>query len=246
MLRRWPPAFPVLIVPGWDNGAMGSTGGVMVLSGAVLILIELARSVPAWLRVRRTGSADGVSAMSVGILAGTGPGWIAVAVMADSPAAAIATVVWLVFHLMLWHAVSGAAPRTARPIAVAAVLSLVMTGLVALVGYVFGHLQEALGVAIAFASAAYSIPALFSGMTSVTTAGLSIISLSVNSMEGAIYLIAGAGYGGISPAGHIVLGYIFFGGIALLSNVPRLVRTSIRRLAGKDLPRNDRLRTKAP
>src|SRR5690349_19799678 len=134
---------------------MGHEGVAMVLSGAVLILIELARSVPAWLRVRRTKSADGLSALSVGVLAGTGPGWIAVAVTAHSPAAAIATVLWLSFHLMLWREVARVAPSSARTIAWSSALSFVGTAVVAAIGYAVGHLQGALGVTVAVASGAY-------------------------------------------------------------------------------------------
>jgi hypothetical protein len=213
---------------------MENATSAMLITGAALILIELARSVPAWLRVRRTGSSDGVSPTSVAVLAGTSIGWIAVAVLADSVAAAVATTVWLCFHLLLWREIARVTPSVALVIARWAAASFIATLIVAIIGMVTGHLAEALGLAIAAASAAYSIPALFAGITSKTTSGLSMVSLLVNSVEGAIYLTGGLGLGGISPAGHFVLGYIFFGATALLSNGPRLMRTVYRRMLGKD------------
>lgn len=207
---------------------------LMLLSGAALVAIEVARSVPAWLRVKRTRSGDGISPVSMGVLAGTGPGWIAVAVLAKSPAAVIATVTWLVFHVLLWRDVSRAEPSMRRTTSVTALLSLVATGLVAVAGQVAGHLESALGLASVAASAAYSLPALYRGMKSPTTNGLSLVSLTVNSIEGAIYFVAGVGLGGITRYGDSVLAYAFFGGLALVSNLPRLVRAGVRRATDRE------------
>jgi len=104
----------------------------------------------------------------------------------------------------------------------------------AAIGIALGDVATALAIAIGIASAAYSIPALVRGMLSKSTAGLSLISLSTNALEGAIYFIAGLGLGGIAPHGTMITAYVLFGGLALCSNVPRLIRTSSRRLAGKD------------
>lgn len=206
----------------------------MLTAGVVLIAIELIRSVPAWRRVRTTRRCDGVSPISVGVLAGTSVAWIAVAVLADSPAAAIATGVWTIFHFLLLREVVRVKPATTRPIAISTVLSLAAMIVVAVIGIAAGSLVTALGIAIGIAAAGYSVPALVAGMTSKSTAGLSLIALSTNSLEGAIYFVGGIGLGGIAPSGTHVIGYTFFGAVALLSNVPRLVRTLIRRATGKD------------
>jgi hypothetical protein len=206
----------------------------MLLTGGALVGIELARSVPAWLRVRRTRRSDGISPVSVGVLAGTSPGWIAVAVIVDSPAAAIATALWLIFHLMLLREVARISPSTVRAIAYTASLSAVGVAAAAIVGLAVGDVARALGISIGFAAAAYSIPALVRGMRSESTAGLSLVSLSTNALEGAIYFVAGLGLGGIAPRGEFITAYLLFGGLALSSNLPRLARTSARRLAGKE------------
>jgi uncharacterized protein with PQ loop repeat len=206
----------------------------MLLAGLALTAIELGRSVPAWLRVREAKSGDGISPVSIGVLAGTGAAWIAVAVLADSVAAAVATVVWLVFHIMLWREVTRFEPSMNRTIACTASVSLVATGFVAFIGHLTGHLNAALGAEIVAATVSYSVPALFRGMRSRTTAGLSLISLLVNSIEGAIYLVAGVGLGGITPPGKTVPTYALFGGIALASNIPRLIRSGYRRVSGRD------------
>lgn len=205
-----------------------------LLAGLALIAIELARSVPAWLRVREAKSGDGISAVSVGVLAGTGAAWIAVAVLADSVAAAVATGVWLVFHVALWRELVRFEPTMTWTIGCTASASLAATGLVALVGHLAGHLGAALGAEIVAATVLYSVPALIRGMRSRTTDGLSLVSLLVNSIEGTIYLIAGAGLGGITPAGKTVPSYALFGCLSLASNVPRLVRSGYRRVSGRD------------
>lgn len=207
---------------------------VALLSGTVLVLIEVARSVPAWLRVKRTRSGHGISPVSMGVLAGTGPGWIAVAVLAQSVAAAVAGVVWLVFHVLLWREVAKAEQAMKKTIAVVTPLSFAAVGLVTIIGLNAGHMESALGSALVIASACYCLPALYRGMKSSTTTGLSLVSLAVNSVEGAIYFVGGVGMGGITPSGHPVLAYILFGGLALVSNLPRLARAGVRRATNRD------------
>jgi hypothetical protein len=212
----------------------------MLLTGGALIAIELTRSVPAWLRVRRTKRTDGISPVSVGVLAGTSPGWIAVAVIADSPAAALATTLWLAFHLLLLMEIIRVNAAMFRTIVCMTFASALGIGAATLIGLAVGDIPRLLGVAIGCASAAYSVPALVHGMRSKSTAGLSLISLSTNALEGAIYFVAGLGLGGIAPQGAYITAYLFFGGLALLSNLPRLGRTSLRRLTGRDaLDTND-------
>ncbi|WP_324785182.1 hypothetical protein [Streptomyces sp. H51] len=95
-------------------------------------------------------------------------------------------------------------------------------------------MESALGLLIVAASAFYSIPALYRGMKSPTTTGLSVVSLTVNSVEGLIYFIAGICLKGITKYGDPVLAYAFFGGLAVLSNLPRLVRAALRRVLRHD------------
>lgn len=92
----------------------------------------------------------------------------------------------------------------------------------------------ALGLAVIVASAFYSLPALYRGMRSTTATGLSLMSLTVNSVEGGIYFVAGIGLGRITRYGDPVLAYAFFGGLALISNIPRLIRAGYRRVVDQD------------
>lgn len=205
-----------------------------LVTGGLLVAIELARSVPAWLRVRRARSAAGVSAISIGVLAGTSLGWVAVAILTHAIAAAVATVLWLIFHMLLLKEVVALDRGVGKRITVTASISLGCVAIATAIGLAVGDVTTALGIAIGAASAAYSLPALVTGLRSRSTAGLSIASLSTNAVEGAIYLVAGLGWGGIAPPGRYIVAYLLFGGLALTSNVPRLVRTMVRRLSGKD------------
>jgi hypothetical protein len=103
-----------------------------------------------------------------------------------------------------------------------------------LVGLFLGTALDTLGIFIAVSTLAYSLPALWEGMRSTSTAGLSLLALAVNTVEAAIYFVGGIGGGGIVPAGQVVPGYIFFGAIAALSNFPRLLRVALRRVRKLD------------
>lgn len=201
----------------------------MFTAGLILVLIEILRSYPAWMQVRRNGSADGISVLSTGVLAGTGPGWIALAVLSSSPAAAIATCVWMIFHILLCWEIAKARPDLVRRILFFTGISLLVLLVTAATGWSLNNLAESLGVFIAVSTAAFSLPALWAGMKSQSTAGLSILALTVNSVEALIYFIGGVGGGGIVPAGQVVYGYVFFGVIAVACNIPRLIRVIIRR-----------------
>lgn len=201
-----------------------------VLSAALLLTIELLRSVPAWWRVRTQHSAAGLSPVSLGVLAGTGAGWLTVALLVHSLPALLATALWLVFHLLLCAVTVRAARATVRPLLLSAALSLLATALSALLGAALGSVTDALGLLLAGATVAYSLPALLAGLRSETTAGLSVLALSANSVEGGLYLIAGVGFGGIAPAGTATLAYRLFGTLALCTNAPRLARVGTRRL----------------
>lgn len=216
-----------------------NTIALMLATGFVLVFIEVLRSFPAWMRVRKTRSAEGISALSTGILAGTGPGWVALAVIESSPAAAVATCVWLVFHILLCREITTVRPDLARRIILFTGISFSALVVTALIGASFGVLGEAVGVFIATATAAFSLPALWAGMRSVSTSGLSALALSVNTAEALIYFVGGLGCGGIVAAGNIVPGYILFGAIAMLCNIPRLIRVIVRRAKKLDCVDNE-------
>lgn len=201
-----------------------------------LTAVELGRSVPAWLRVRRLRTVAGISPIATGVLAGSATGWIAVAVLTASWPALVATIVWLVFHLLLcWEL-----REVNRPVYIqvlrAALITQAAVIIVGVVGVLVGYPSEVLGAAIGAATVAHSLPALITGMTSVSTAGLSVSALLVNSLEGAAYTVGGLGWGGVAPAGEVVLGYILSGGALLIANVPRLARVTYRRVRQLDTP----------
>lgn len=205
-----------------------------LVTGVGLVAIELARSVPAWLRVRRHRDLGGVSPVSTGVLAGSATGWMAVAVLTSSWPALVAMCVWSVFHLLLCRETGRVDRPTGRRVLTAAVWTQLAVVVVGVVGGVAGRPAAALGLAIGATTVAYSLPALVAGMTSASTAGLSLPAITVNALEGAVYAAAGLGLGGVSPAGQPVLGYLIAGGAALLANVPRLVRVALRRVRGLD------------
>jgi hypothetical protein len=205
-------------------------------TGVGLVAVELGRSVPAWLRVRRSATAAGVSPTSVGVLAGSGTGWMAVAVLTSSWPALVAAVVWLAFHLLLCRELGRVHRPTYRRVVSVALWTQAAVVVVGAAGLVVGRPAEVLGLAIGAATIAYSLPALVTGMTSPSTRGLSLSALVVNSLEGAVYTAGGLGLGGVAPAGTAVLGYLLSGGAALLANIPRVLRVSLRRLRGLDGP----------
>lgn len=208
-----------------------------LVAGVGLVAIELGRSVPAWLRVRRNRTVAGVSPASIGVLAGSATGWMAVAVLTSSWPALVATVVWLVFHLLLCRELGRVHQPTYRRVLVVGLWTQAVVVVVSAAGMLIGRPADVLGVAIGAATIAYSLPALVTGMTSASTIGLSVSALVVNSLEGAVYATGGLGLGGVAPRGEVVLGYVLFGAAALLANVPLLLRVSLRRLRGLDQPR---------
>jgi hypothetical protein len=222
-----------------DHGGGGAVQAALWLglaTGVGLVGIELARSVPAWLRVRRRRDLGGVSPVSTGVLAGSATGWMAVAVLTSSWPALVAISVWLVFHLLLCREIGRVDRPAARRVVASAGWTQLAVVVVGAIGTVLGRPAEALGVAIGATTVAYSLPALVAGLTSASTAGLSLPAITVNALEGAVYAAAGLGLGGVSPPGQPVLGYVIAGGAALLANVPRLVRVAIRRIRGLDRP----------
>ncbi|WP_062302193.1 hypothetical protein [Demequina subtropica] len=199
--------------------------GLALAAGAGLIAVEVARSVPAWLRVRRSRRVDGLSAVSLGVLLGSIPAWLAVAVLAQAWGVLVATVVWAVFHVRLCREAVrlDASFRVTMPRAAGATLAGL--ALIGVVGESVGALRMSVGLALVAVSAAYSIPALWSGMRAKDVAGISITATAVSAVEGVIYLVVGMGWTGTV----VVPSYLAFGALAVLSNVPRCWRAVARR-----------------
>lgn len=205
-----------------------------ILTGLGLIAIELARSVPAIFQVRKTKSSEGLSPSSLGVLAGTGLGWITLAVIVNSPWVLAANVLWIVLHIILCIEVARIDPGKRKRIFNA--------GLVTAVGILFLTFRleqlmpfaDALGLLLAIAMVVYAIPATFAGLTSESTRGLSAISLSVNGIEGVIYLCSGMGWIALSDSKGPVWGFVLFGVVSIVSNGLRLSRVAYRRARGLD------------
>ncbi len=69
-------------------------------------------------------------------------------------------------------------------------------------------------------TAAYSLPALWSGMRAADVAGISVAATAVSAFEGVIYVVVGLGWTGTV----VVPSYLAFGALAVASNAPRCWR----------------------
>jgi hypothetical protein len=205
-----------------------------LIAGLSLIAVELVRSVPAVLRVHQTRSVDGLSDVSLGVLLGTAPGWIALGYLAEAPWIAIACAIWGALHAILcWQAASFRPLGRRRLVgSAAATCSVIAVG--TWLGAAIGGCAAVLGMLVAASSLVHGIPSLVVGMTSATTSGLSRLSLAVNSTEGTLYLLSGLGFGWLAPEGQFVLGFAAFGALSIAYNGPRLLRTVYRRSKGLD------------
>lgn len=208
--------------------------GPAFLAGLLLIAIELVRSVPAYLRVKNTGSSDGVSAASLGVLAGTGIAWIVLAVAVNAWWILAANVIWLTIHLMLCWEVCRIDVIKRKKFISSTVTSVIVFATAVLVAAMFIPLHDSLSIMLGLSALFYAVPAVYEGMKSKTTRGLSIIALSVNAVEGLVYLLAGFSIVHLASTGSPVLGFIFFGVIAVLSNGARLTRVTYRRIRKLD------------
>lgn len=205
-----------------------------ILAGLGLLAIEVIRSVPAILQIRKTQSSDGISPSSLGVLAGTGLGWIVLAILVGSPWVLLANVLWIVLHVILCLEVSRIDPQKRRGIISSSLLSAGIFAAATFVTQLLIPLQEALGLLLAAAMIFYAVPATYAGLTSVSTRGLSLLSLSVNAIEGIIYLCSGFGWLHMNSHEGIVWGFVLFGGISILSNGLRFCRVAYRRTLGLD------------
>lgn len=205
------------------------------LAGPVLIAVELIRSVPALRRVQRTGTSDGVSGLSLGVLAGTGLGWLALAVMVQSWWVLAANILWIVIHAFLCQAVAKTEAGKRSEIALAGIGSAAALALATIGARFFLPVEDALGLMLGVSTLFYAIPAAYEGLASATTRGLSMLSLAVNTVEGTIYFLAGIAVLKIAEAGDPVFGFAFFGVVSVASNGVRFVRVAYRRAKGLDL-----------
>lgn len=204
------------------------------LAGLALIAVELIRSVPALLRVQRTGASDGVSGTSLGVLAGTGLGWLALAVLVQSWWVLAANVLWIVIHAFLCREVGRTDARKRHDIALAGIGSAVVLALATIATAFFMPVHDALGLMLGVSTLFYAIPAAYEGLASASTRGLSLLALGVNTVEGSIYFLAGIAVLRIAEAGDPVFGFAFFGVVSIASNGLRFVRVAYRRIKRLD------------
>lgn len=205
-----------------------------ILAGIGLLAIEVARSVPAIIQVRKTKSSDGVSPSSLGVLAGTGLGWIVLAALVGSPWVLLANILWIVLHVLLCREVFCINPDKRKGIINSSVLSAVVFSSATFLTQLLIPLQDALGLLLAGAMIFYAVPATYAGLTSTSTRGLSLLSLTVNAIEGGVYLCAGFGWLNMHSHDGNVWGFILFGIISILSNGLRFARVAYRRSRGRD------------
>lgn len=205
-----------------------------ILAGLLLIMIELIRSIPAYLRVKNTGSSDGVSAASLGVLAGTGVAWVVLAILVSAWWILAANVLWLTIHLMLCWEVCRIDRIKRKKFTSSTLTSVIVFAIAVLVAAFFVPVKESLSIMLGLSALFYAVPAVYEGMISKTTRGLSMIALSVNAIEGLVYLLAGFSIVNLASADSPVLGFIFFGVIAVLSNGARLTRVMYRRFRKLD------------
>lgn len=207
---------------------------IAALAGMALITIELLRSFPAAARVRKTRSADGVSGTSLGVLAGTALPWMAMSLLVQGWWVLAANIAWICLHAWLCFEVSCASPGAGRLIAWTATVSTVLFAAAAAGISAIMPITDALGIVLGASTLFYAVPAAYAGLISATTAGLSAVALSVNTLEGAIYVLAGIGLLPLA-GGATITGFWIFGCIAVASSGARLIRVSYRRLKGLDL-----------
>ena len=204
------------------------------LAGLALIAVELVRSVPALLRVRRTGTSDGVSGVSLGVLAGTGLGWLALALLVQSWWVLAANILWIVIHAFLCREVARTETRKRREIVLAGAGSAAALAVATIGARFFMPVQDALGLMLGVSTLFYAVPAAYEGLASASTRGLSLLSLGVNTLEGGIYFLAGIAVLKIAEAGDPVFGFAFFGVVSIASNGVRFVRVAYRRIKRLD------------
>ena len=205
------------------------------LAGLALIAVELLRSVPALRRVQRTGTSDGVSGLSLGVLAGTGLGWLALAVIVQSWWVLAANILWIVIHAFLCREVARTEARKRREIVLAGAGSAVALALATVGARLFMPFEDALGLVLGVSTLFYAVPAAYEGLASASTRGLSLLSLGVNTVEGTIYFLAGIAVLRLAEAGDPVFGFAFFGVVSIASNGVRFVRVAYRRIKRLDL-----------
>lgn len=205
------------------------------LAGLALIAVELIRSVPALRRVQRTGTSDGVSGLSLGVLAGTGLGWLALAAIVQSWWVLAANMLWIAIHAVLCREVARTEPRKRREIVLAGAGSAVALALATIGAAGFMPVRDALGIMLGVSTLFYAIPAAYEGLASASTRGLSLVSLGVNTLEGTIYFLAGITVLRIAETADPVFGFAFFGVVSIASNGVRFVRVAYRRMNKLDL-----------
>lgn len=202
------------------------------VTGGLLIAVEIFRSVPALLQVRKHQSSDAVSPESIAILAGTGIGWVVLASILQAWPVLLATILWLVLHLLVCREVWKVSPdKRTRMLRTFLLSSAAFFSVTAVLFPLLG-LTTALGLVLGVVTVLDSAPALIEGLRSATTKGLSILTLMVNTTEGLIYLAIGLNLVTITEKPGSVIGYSLYGVISIISSTPRLARVMSRRCRG--------------
>ncbi|RKS79936.1 hypothetical protein CLV35_0353 [Motilibacter peucedani] len=216
------------LLVGATTHAAAAAATASVSAGALLVTLELTRSIPAWMRPRRTRCRQGISDTTIGLLAGSGPGWIVLAATTHATPAAAASSVWFVLHLALWREVHRIDPRCLKPTLSAAAASGATVAAAWAAGAAVHHAAMVTGGAIGAITLACTALAVKAAFRAPTTTGLSATALAVGTLEGAVYLAGGAGLGGVLPAGTLSVGYLLFGLMALATNGLRLARVGLQ------------------
>jgi hypothetical protein len=146
----------------------------------------------------------------------------------------LANALWIALHVILCLEVSRIDLQKRRGIISSSLLSAGIFAAATFVTQLLIPLQEALGLLLAGAMIFYAIPATYAGLTSASTRGLSLLSLSVNAIEGIIYLCSGFGWLNMNSHDGIIWGFVLFGVISILSNGLRFSRVAYRRVLGLD------------
>ena len=171
----------------------------------------------------------GVSGTSLGILAGTGVAWLVLAILVQSWWVLAANGIWIAIHVLLCREVSRSSIDKERKILFSAIISTVVFSIVTFAAQFFMPLPDAIGLVLGVSTLFYAVPAVREGLTSVSTQGLSLLSLGVNTIEGGLYLLAGTAILPLAGVTGPILGFVFFGIVSLISNGTRFVRVSYRR-----------------
>ena len=204
-----------------------------LILGLFLVLIEPARSIPAWLRIRHHGSA-GVSETATALQAGTAIGWIVLALASGAGWLALATGGWCVAQTLILIELWRSPESNNRTLVRSLVTSVVLTIALIAAAASLGAMSTILGLVLGGISIISRIPMTHTGLCNPSTRGLSVPYLTLSAAIGYIYLVAGLGFGILATNGDFVLGFFLTGAANSISFTVVLSRVTYRRLRGID------------